>query len=303
MRVHGNGQALIVHAPAKLNLFLEVLGKRTDGYHELETLMVSVGLYDTLVFREGHSETIEVRCLGAGQSIDCGEGGIDSIPTGRDNLVVQAAHLLRDHTGVQRGATICVWKRIPPAAGLAGGSSDAAATLVALSRLWNVPLSAAEFHELAVRLGSDVPFFLARTAAAVCRGRGEQIEPIRLPASLSFVIVRPPTGLSTSQVYRSCQPSSPARSCRPLVRSLIAGRLAEAGRLFHNALVAPAEQLNKDVTLIRRVFSRQPVLGHSMSGSGTACFGLCTTRYQALALARQLAAMRLGRVFVVQSRS
>ncbi|HID24258.1 MAG TPA: 4-(cytidine 5'-diphospho)-2-C-methyl-D-erythritol kinase, partial [Planctomycetaceae bacterium] len=290
MLVYGNGEVLVAQAPAKLNLFLEVLGKRADGYHELETLMVSVGLYDTLVFKEGHSKTIAVRCLGAGERSDCGEGGIDSIPTGRDNLVVQAAHLLRDHTGVQRGAEITVWKRIPPAAGLAGGSSDAAATLVALTHLWNVPLSAAELHPLAVRLGSDVAFFLARTPAAVCRGRGEVIEPVPLPMTLQFVIVRPPTGLSTSHVYRACQPSSPARSCRPLIQSLTAGRLAEAGRLFHNALVAPAEELNKDVTLVRRIFSRQPVLGHSMSGSGTACFGLCTTRCQALALARQLAA-------------
>ncbi|NOX53491.1 MAG: 4-(cytidine 5'-diphospho)-2-C-methyl-D-erythritol kinase, partial [Planctomycetes bacterium] len=163
MLVYGNGQVLVVHAPAKLNLFLEVLGKRADGYHELETLMVSIGLYDTLVFREAHSETIEVRCLDAGESSDCGEGGIDSIPTGRENLIVQAAQLLRDHTGVKRGVRVTVWKRIPPAAGLAGGSSDAAATLWALSRIWKVPLTTTELQSLAVRLGSDVAFFLART--------------------------------------------------------------------------------------------------------------------------------------------
>jgi len=142
MLLRHSGRSLVAHAPAKLNLFLEVLEKRADGYHELETVMVSVGLYDTLSFMEGPSHDIQLRCFDAGSR--CGAGGEDihGIPTGRDNLIVQAAYLLRRYSGVERGVQVDLWKRIPAAAGLAGGSSDGAATLAALEPFVGIALVA-----------------------------------------------------------------------------------------------------------------------------------------------------------------
>src|SRR5690606_22059398 len=182
--------------PAKLNLFLEVLGKRADGYHELETLMLSVGLYDTLIVAdlpstdgtptEEHSNGIRLQVFNTDHDSPDGQFGHDPIPTGRDNLVVRAAELLRNHAGRNCGAAITLVKRIPAAAGLAGGSSDAAATLAALNRLWNLKLDRADLIALAAQLGSDVGFFLAETPAAVCRGRGEQIEAVPFPLALHF---------------------------------------------------------------------------------------------------------------------
>src|SRR5262249_22303109 len=127
--------------------------------------------------------------------------------SGADNLVLRAACLLKEASGTSRGARMDLIKRIPLAAGLAGGSSDAAAALWGLNFLWRLGLSQRELSGLAARLGSDVPFFLCSSSAAICRGRGELVEPLPLPGRFWFVIARPQTGLSTAEVYRGCRPS------------------------------------------------------------------------------------------------
>ena len=290
MRCLSESSALIVHTPAKLNLFLQVLGKRPDGYHELDTLMVSVGIYDSLRFTEEPSGGIELRCRSAGAAsrpiADRGE----KLPVDGDNLVVSAARLIQEATGTRCGARIELCKRIPLAAGMGGGSSDAAATLVGLNRFWKLGLSLSELHTLAARLGSDVNFFLASTPAAICRGRGEQVEPLRIPLALHFVIARPRTGLSTALVFKHCQPDGTARSANELVTQLSRGDLGKAGRLLHNSLQAPAEQLNDDVLRLKRMLDCLPFLGHQMSGSGTSYFGLCANRPQAARLAARVKA-------------
>ncbi len=216
MRFRQVGPSLVVHTPAKLNLFLEILGKREDGYHELETLMVTVDILDTLIFTEENSTEIRLRCSGSGvrrEGPSPTAGPIDrvrtsaedGIPAGTDNLVVKAAQLLREHAGVEAGVRIALVKRIPAAAGLAGGSSDAAATLMALNRFWKLKLGTLELQRLASQLGSDVAFFVDGTSAAVCYGRGEIIEPLRVPLGLHFVIARPRTGLSTALVFKHCR--------------------------------------------------------------------------------------------------
>lgn len=310
-----------VFAPAKLNLFLKVLGKRADGYHELETLMVSVGLYDTLTLSDesrpetggnavgGHSTGERARGSASGElQLTCYDGNSSSgcrreLPgAGQDNLVLRAAHLLREFTGTTRGARIELVKRIPLAAGLAGGSSDAAATLWGLNRLWNLGLSVSELMALGARLGSDIPFFLCSTSAAICRGRGEVVEPLPLRARFWFVIARPQSGLSTADVYRHCRPSPISWSAPQLAGELAGGRLQAAAGLFHNALQEPAERLNPDVTRLKTAFARQPFAGHMMSGSGTSYFGVCRSRLQARQLAARLKATRLGDVFVVSIR-
>lgn len=295
-------RTVVICAPAKLNLFLKVLGRRADGFHDLETLMVSVGLYDTLQFAADSSGSIQLRCCDAGSPLRSAAAVEHQLPTGSGNLVVRAAELLREVTGTSLGARIELVKRIPLAAGLAGGSSDAAATLAGLNRLWNLGLSLAELQPLAARLGSDVPFFLCPTGAAICRGRGEIIEPLALPLRMHFVIARPRTGLSTALVFQHCRPAPLAWSAAALADCLKQGRLARAAKSLHNSLQEPAEKLNAEVTQLKTAFARQPFLGHLMSGSGTSYFGLCATRHQARHLSSRLRATRLGDVFVAQSR-
>jgi 4-diphosphocytidyl-2-C-methyl-D-erythritol kinase len=292
-----DSRTLTVWAPAKLNLFLEVLGKRPDGFHELETLMTTVGLYDTLTFSEEPARAVRLSCRFTDPA---DEGGLPPDP--QQNLVVRAAQLLRQSAGINRGVHIELTKRIPLAAGLAGGSTDAAATLAGLNLFWNAGLSAADLQTLAAQLGSDIPFFLHSTSTAICRGRGERIEPLSLPNTFHFVIVRPASGLATALVFKNCRPAETPVRAAPLVAALRQGDSARCARLLHNRLQPPAESLNADVVRLRQEFEQLPVLGHLMSGSGTSYFGLCSSRRHASAVAARLRARRAGRVFVVQCR-
>lgn len=291
--------SLVVHTPAKLNLFLEVLNKRPDGFHELETVMVMLGTYDTLRFSpssvsENPGSEIILRVHGA-------QDAATGIPAGHDNLVARAAALLKTHTGFAGGAVIDLWKRIPAEAGLAGGSSDAAAALAGLNRVWNLNLSQEELRRLAARLGSDVPFFLSPSRSAVCRGRGEILEPFESALGLYFVVVKPESGLSTPEVFQSWRPEGSPRSVGPLIEELRRGPSSRLAGELHNALEAPAEKMNADVSRLRDVFSKEPVLGHMMSGSGTAYFGICRHRRQAEFVAARLSSRRIGRVIVARS--
>lgn len=163
-------------APAKINLVLEVLGKRDDGYHEIRSLVQAINLCDTLTFEL--ADTI---------SLKCNERSLET----PDNLVIKAAELLRQRGGHRKGARIRLEKRIPWGAGLGGGSSDAAATLLALNALWGLKLNTHELMGIAARLGSDVPFFIHR-GAAIVEGRGEKVEPVHVSLASWFVLLIPP---------------------------------------------------------------------------------------------------------------
>ena len=295
----GNGpSAVTVWAPAKVNLFLEVVGKRADGYHELRTLMVTVSLYDTLTFALAPSGPIRLTCPG------------EQLATGPENLIVRAAdHLrrqavLRGKPGGALGADVVLTKRIPLAAGLAGGSTDAAATLVGLNRLWGLGLGRAELATMAADLGSDVAFFLD-PPSAWCTGRGEVVERWPLGARLHLVLVAPPFGLSTADVYRNVNVPAEPLSGDEIKAAVRAGDVAAIGRLLHNRLQEPAERLRPELAgWLARLRALGPA-GCLMSGSGSALFALCRDRREAARIAREF---REGlptdsgvRVFVVRS--
>ena len=261
MRSEQRADAVVIWAPAKVNLFLEILGKRPDGYHELETLMATVSLDDELVFKEESSGEILLSC------------DHPELSTGPDNLIRKAAEALRRRTGCARGARIELTKRIPMAAGLAGGSSDAAATLAGLNRLWDLQLPPADLMTLGAELGSDVPFFFAGPAAW-CTGRGEIVTPLRPGKALELVLVCPPVGLSTAAVYRAVRVPERPTPGDAIRRAFEAGDMAELGRNLHNRLQEPAEELCPTVAAIRRRVEALAPLGHRMSGSGTSYFAL-----------------------------
>jgi 4-diphosphocytidyl-2-C-methyl-D-erythritol kinase len=277
-----------VLAPAKLNLFLEILGRRSDGYHDVETLMVAVDLYDTLTFADDPSGRI---------TLDCDD---PTLPTGRDNLVVRAAERVRDAAGCSRGVKIGLKKAIPAQAGLAGGSSDAAATLAALDRLWEIRMTPSELDALAGEIGSDVAFF-RQAPAAICRGRGERVEAVPLGGDLHFVLVSPPVGSSTADVYRHLTPPERPRPIGPVVEALVAGTPDALGEELFNRLQPVAESLAPTLVRVREALENLgPSLdGRLMSGSGSAYFGLCRDRGAAEHAARHLETLGLGRVRVV----
>jgi len=289
-----------VLAPAKLNLFLRIVARRSDGFHEIESVMAAISLYDTLTFELSESEDVELKVIDASPRSRHELPRLEA-PAGPSNLVVRAAMLLKEYAGCRQGARICLVKRIPSSAGLGGGSSDCAAALGALNRLWNLGLPNAKLSELAGRLGSDVPFFLADSSIALCSGRGEKIEPVRVSTSLHFVVAKTSSGLSTPAVYRACQPDNTGQNVDLFLKSIQAGAICRMAQRLHNGLQPPAETLSNDVRRLRSLFEQQPVVGHQMSGSGSAYFGICRTRQQAVKVASHLRAAGIPWVRVVRS--
>jgi 4-diphosphocytidyl-2-C-methyl-D-erythritol kinase len=177
-----------VASPAKINIGLRILGKRPDGYHAIESIVQMVDLCDWLSFRPGADDRIHLTCPAA------------DLPTDERNLVVRAAHLLQQTMRVRHGVHITLEKHIPIAAGLGGGSSNAAATLLSLNQLWGLNCPLPTLHRLAAQLGSDVPFFLNGPTARI-EGRGEILSPMPPPPPLLGVLVNPRFGISAGWAY------------------------------------------------------------------------------------------------------
>ena len=288
--------SLVVQTPAKLNLSLKVLGRREDGFHNLETLMISVRLYDTLRFEPSTTPGISL-------TTDCVAPGSASIPSGPENLVVRAAEYLRSATQIEVGARIHLTKRIPSEAGMGGGSSDAAATLVGLNRLWNLNLPTAKLHEIAAQLGSDVNFFIDSPLAAVCTGRGEKISPTAGSRVLHFVVVQPPSGLSTAVVFKHWGAVAEAAlpGSEEFVRAFRQGQLQRIGRHLWNSLEMPARDLNSDIDGMLRMLEEFQLVASGMTGSGSACFGLCRSRRHAERIVSKIKSRGIQRAWAVRS--
>lgn len=265
-----------MRAPAKLNLYLRVLGKRPDGYHEIETLFERIDLADELTF-EPHGE-LTLTCTDP--TLSCGE----------DNLVLRAGRLLQQASGCPRGARMHLIKRIPIAAGLGGGSSDAAAALLGLSRLWDLGWDASRLAPLAERLGSDVPFFLLEAPLAIGRGRGERCEPIAAGTPLTQLLVVPDDRLSTKEIYDGAQfnLTAPKPSSTMVQHALHNGSLSELARGLWNDLAPEAIRRCPVIATIQSVLRRLGCLGVCVSGSGPAVFGLCRDEAHAEAIAGSL---------------
>ena len=266
---------MVVCAPAKVNLYLEVLGKRPDGYHEIATLMVAISLYDILEFKEDASGQVVFGC------------DHPTLSTGPDNLVCRAAELLRQRTGCRLGARLHLRKRIPLAAGLAGGSTDAAAALAGLNRFWRLNLPPADLAALGAELGSDVPFFFA-TPAAWCTGRGEVVASLPLGRPLWFVVACPMVGLSTAAVYRNVAIPAVPQTGDAIRQAVRDGKVEALAGLLHNRLEEPGQRLCPAVADLRRRLQDLGPAGVLMSGSGTSVFALCRDRLEARRIAHEL---------------
>ena len=264
-----------MRASAKVNLSLEVLGKRPDGYHEIATVMQAVDLHDRL--------TLEVAPILSLRADD------PDLPTDERNLVMRAARLLREAAQVEIGARIELEKRIPVAAGLGGGSSDAAATLWALNRLWGLRWPRTRLMELAVKIGMDVPFFLG-PGPALGTGRGERLRRLGRTAGYALVLVNPGVAVSTREVYERV-PTGWTREATGAARVVEALRLRGAARLaaaLTNHLEGIVEPMLPAVTRMKVALLAAGALGALMSGSGPTVFGLARSLDHARQIRRRV---------------
>ena len=255
-------------SPCKVNLLLNVLGRRADGFHELETVMQPIQIYDDLTFARS----------AAGIELTCSEA---SLPTDARNLVHRAATLFLQTAQIKEGARLHLQKRVPLAAGLGGGSANAATTLVGLNELFGFPLAPERLSGLATSLGSDVPFFL-QSKPALATGRGERIQSLDFFPALrgaAFLLVHPGFGIASAWAYQQLQRFPEAvngRSGRAhhLISKLRKGDLKLSSAEFYNSLESPALEKYPLLAIFQQFFRESGAAATLMSGSGSATFAL-----------------------------
>ena len=284
--------AVVVRAPAKINVHLGVGPPRGDGFHALHTVYLAVSLYDTVTVRSAEGLSLTVSGEGAGASAGPGQ-----VPGGPTNLVWRAAELLADSAGVRADAAMDVAKRIPVAAGLAGGSADAAATLVALDALWGTGAGHEDLLGLAAQLGSDVPFGLTG-GVALGTGRGEQVSPVLAGGRWHWVLGIAGEGLSTPAVYaqldrlradgRVPDVTEPTPA-EPVLAALRGGAAGELATSLSNDLQPAALSLRPVLRRALRAAQDAGALAAVVSGSGPTVAALATDEQGAVRLAAELA--------------
>ena len=245
-----------VIAPAKINLSLRVLGRRSDGFHEIETLIAPISLCDEIKIeqRSGKQE-IAFRC------------DDPSVPKGEDNIVVRAANAFFEETKITSGISIVLKKTIPHGAGLGGGSSDAASTLLALNELFETNLLREALAKMAEMIGSDVPFFIFQSAA-VCKGRGELVTPTRLREQLSLLLLKPEFGVPTKWAYSRWRDSRE-------IPGVSYGAQKFTKQSFVNDLERPVFEKFVFLSQLKMWLLKQPEVGAAlMSGSGSTVFAV-----------------------------
>ncbi|MFC1806426.1 4-(cytidine 5'-diphospho)-2-C-methyl-D-erythritol kinase [Planctomycetota bacterium] len=283
-------RAILVRCPAKLNLFLEVVRRREDGYHELDTVMQAVDLVDELAIRPRDDAELRLVCSDP------------SLPTDERNLALRAALALREATGGSLGADLRLTKRIPQQAGLGGGSSDAAGALAGLNEAWGTGLDAEDLARLAAQVGSDVAFFLTGGTAR-CSGRGEVVEPLRSAGEWVYVLVCPEVSVATRAAYEKLRfPLTPVgRNSTMTACRLVEGDVEGLGAALFNRLEGPAFEIHPALfDAKRRLEGTGLFAGVAMTGSGSALFGLCRPERWRHARER-VAALRLGDALCVRS--
>ena len=272
------GTTYFVQSYAKINLTLDVLGKRSDGYHELSTIMQTIDLYDTICLTATDDQQVSILCSRSELS-------------NADNLVVRAAQAVREHCELTQGVAIELHKRVPLAAGLGGGSSNAAAVLLALQQWWQLSLSADDLLNLAASLGSDVPFFLAG-ALALCEGRGELITPLpaHWPASMRWLLLlKPSISVSTATVFRNLAATEyTTGTCSRTVAEILQNQRTLQTADLHNGLQRSVLDSYPQVEQARTAMLQAGAPFVQLSGSGPTLFAPFATLSDAAQVQQQL---------------
>lgn len=275
---------------AKVNLSIDVLGKKEDGYHLVEMIMQTIDLYDKLKITEIEENSILIKS----NSLD--------IPLNEDNIMYKAVNLLKNQFNIEKGIEISIEKNIPVAAGMAGGSSNAAAVLVGLNKLWNLGLSENELKDIGLKLGADVPFCITG-GSALAEGIGEELTNIKgLPEDLNILVCKPNIFVSTKEVYQSLNMDKVKR--RPQNKKLIDALQKEDVKFISENMVNVLEEVTSlkysEIGQIEDIMIKNKALGSMMSGSGPTVFGLFDNKECAIKAKEDLQA-KYNQVYLVKS--
>jgi 4-diphosphocytidyl-2-C-methyl-D-erythritol kinase len=290
------GRAVAVTAPAKINLCLGVGPAREDGYHALATVYQAIGLYDQVTVTPAEDLTVTMR---ASRQLS-----VEGVPTDATNIAARAALLLAEHHGIEPGVAITIDKGIPVAGGMAGGSADGAASLLACDSMWGLRTGRDELLELAAELGSDVPFALVG-GTAIGSGRGEVVTPLMTRGEYWWVVLESEVGLSTPSVYREFDlmhqihggsPAHPPEISDELISALRRHDVAALGAHLSNDLQQAALRLRPELGRGLEQGRVESAYGAILSGSGPSCLFLCEGRAHAMQVAGGLRSVGLGPV-------
>jgi len=269
-----------IFAPAKLNLILKILDKRPDGYHEIFTVMQQVSLFDTLYIKLTSEKDIKITT------------NHPTLTTGEGNLIYKAAKVFLESFNTPMGVTIHLVKRIPIAAGLGGGSSNAASTLLGLNKLLGYPLSQEDLLKIAITIGSDVPFFVLKRPA-IAKGRGERLSLLSCSLPFWYVIIVPPVNVSTAWAY------SQVRLTREKNQIKIS-RFQDVLKHLANDLESAISKKIKEISEAKQILKRVGAQYILMSGSGASVFALCQSKKEALKIKKALVLPEKWQSFLVK---
>ncbi|MCC6759264.1 MAG: 4-(cytidine 5'-diphospho)-2-C-methyl-D-erythritol kinase [Candidatus Omnitrophica bacterium] len=263
---------------AKLNLFIKVLRKRPDNFHDLETIFERISLYDDIRLTSNSTGKIKIIC------------SHPQVPKGPKNLVYKVAQMLQKRFGITKGVTITIKKNIPVAAGLAGGSSNGATTLLGLNKIWELKLSQKELVEIGAQVGSDVAFFLYNSSWALGEGRGERITPLPIKAKFWHVVVVPRLKMYSKDVFTrlNLRLTKKGADVNILTLALKGNSPLKAGDLLHNDLETSILSIRPELLRVKNRLRKYSFCGVAFSGSGPACYGLAPTEKIARAAAADL---------------
>lgn len=275
---------------AKINLSIDVLGKRDDGYHLVEMIMQTIDLYDVIKIKQLDTNDVVIK------------SNSSHIPLDNDNIVYKAIELLRQRFNINKGIEVFIEKNIPVAAGMAGGSSNAAAVLVGLNKLWKLNLTEQGLQELGLKLGADVPYCISGKTA-LAEGIGEKLSYIKgLPKNISILICKPNLFVSTKDVYQGLDLNNIVK--RPnnkfLIECLEKEDIDSLSKNMSNVLENVTSKMHKEINEIEEIMMANSALGSMMSGSGPTVFGLFD-KYDNALKCKDILLQQYSQVYVVSS--
>ena len=303
---------MVLNSYAKLNLYLEVLSKRKDNYHNLETIFERIDLCDKIILKSLAPNKIKITT------------NSKLIPKDESNLAFRAARLLKDKFKVKAGVDIKIIKRIPVASGMGGGSSNAACVLIALNKLWKLYLNKRKLLTLGKKLGADVPFFICNSSFAKGCRRGDEISPLRVLRNMRFwhIVVVPRIQVSAASIYQKWDKiaqkappflkyslrkngkaglTSPNSDVKMLISALKRKDFSLISKGLFNSLEEASFKLYPEIKRIKERLSSLGLKSILMSGSGPAVFGMVPSRKEALSLGRQLKRNRFWRIYITRT--
>ena len=263
--------SIILKARAKINLTLDVIGKRQNGYHDLEMIMQSINLYDTIFIRKAKTPGIRLRA------------NYSWLPTNSKNIAYRAAEVFFEEAGIKEyGVSIEITKRIPVAAGLAGGSTDAAATLIGLNKLYETYFKQDKLMELGLKLGADVPFCIAR-GTMLAQGIGEVLTPLNPVPNMHIVLAKPPISVSTANVYKALKVDEIKQhpKTKDMINALQTRDMYKISSLMGNVLEEVTIPMHPIIGEYKCMFLEHGAIGTMMSGSGSTVFGIFDSKERA----------------------